>query len=509
MILWLLTGMLVVQPGERAIIERWGRQLNASSAYEPGFYWKLPWPIDVAHKYDTGRLHQINVGFKQFDAEADYHDSKMVALWTDERHFGQPHFDFVIPVPPLKEGEARGQFGPALIVAEGADVAGQALPVNIVRMDVAVQYKINEDELDLYTRSASNPHDAIINIAWEEIVRYTATSDIFSLLGEHYGTAGANLKDGMNRRLNQNKLGLEVIYVGVQNVHPEPGVAKEFRKVVTAEQEKIASIRQALVRENEVLSAVAGDRTAAKLLAHAIDNISPNRIAQDQAELVLRDADPAQVETFRTRFAALTPRFSETLVARWQLDRARDAETQIQLDFEQGLGRDVAERAEATERVRLAESELATVAAALDKACVPVERDALAVLKDAGVVAALRRQTEATVALAFWNGRLEELLPGLQGAAAAILAQAQAERWKLELGAAAEVARVRGERDAYQASPQVYKLRKYLAVLVTGIRDSRKFFLAFDPGDRQVRVRYIAEEQARPDMADFPSRLER
>ena len=40
---------------------------------------------------------------------------------------------------------------------------------------------------------------------------------------------------------------------------------------------------------------------------------------------------------------------------------------------------------------------------------------------------------------------------------------------------------------------------KYLEVLVNGIRDSRKFFLAFDPGDRQVRVRFIAEEQARPE----------
>jgi hypothetical protein len=55
----------------------------------------------------------------------------------------------------------------------------------------------------------------------------------------------------------------------------------------------------------------------------------------------------------------------------------------------------------------------------------------------------------------------------------------------------------------------VYKVRKYLETLVNGLKDKRKFFLAFDQTDRQVRVRYIAEEKARADTASFPSRIQR
>jgi membrane protease subunit HflK len=503
-ILWLLTCVVVVQPGQHAVLERFGRQMNASAPYPPGFYWKLPWPIDVARKYDTGSLHQINIGFKQFDAEPSHELSEQVgvALWTDERHWGQPHYNFLIPVPPGPQPAADTQ--PA--VDDEADHPEQSWPVNMVRMDVAVQYRIDEKQLAAYTRSSEEPQAAMLDVAWEEVVRYAAAWDIFSLLGDKYAAAGQTLRQRLQQRVDDLGLGLQVVYVGMQNVHPEKTVAAEFRKVVNAEQEKIAAIREALVKENEVLSAVAGDRGRAQELAQAIENITPHTIALYTTEQQLSRADPARVADLQARLDKLQPQFLKVVSARWALERASNAQRQVELDFELGLGRTEVERGAAAAAVHQARDELQTLEADLRQACELISQDANQELgPDAS--AALLRNAEARFTLQFWNSRLERLLPGLQGKAAAILAAAQAQRWTQELRAAELVARLAAEGVAYRAAPRLYQVRKYLEVLVEGIQNSRKFFLAFDPGARQVRVRFMAEEQAAPAGADIDTRM--
>lgn len=503
-ILWLLTCVLVVQPGESALIERFGRQLNAHAPYVSGFYWKLPWPIDVARKYNTGQLHQLIVGFKQFDAEPKADEGTTVALWSDEQHLGQPHFDFLVPVPPGAEERQRAAPLRSPLEPEPRR-AEQALPVNMVRTDVAIQYKIREDGLAAFTQQLANPHDTMRDIAWEEVVRYTAARDIFTLLGKKYGTAGAEIQERIRQRADALHLGLDIVYVGVQNVHPEPNVSKEFRKVVTAEQEKIASIREARVRENQILSAVAGDRETARSLTRAIENLGPNTTRLDRSEQVLSTLNAARVKQFEERLAPLEPQFRRVAEAQWRLVQAEEERKQVDSDFELGLGQNVADQAVAAARVTQAEQALAAAERERDEALAPIVAEAQRELGEAGV-AALRDRAAARVALDFWNGRIEQLLPDLQGEAAAMLAAAQADRWSIEMGAASEVARVLGERGAYHAAPRTYKIRKYLDVLVQGIQDSRKFFLAFDPRGRTVRVRFMAEEQARSDIQALETR---
>ena len=504
-ILWLLTCVLVIQPGERVIVERWGRQINADNPYECGLRWKWPWPMDVARTYNTSELRQLIVGFSQFDGEPKEEEGEGggVALWDDEKHMGQPHFDFLIPVPPFVEAE----LAPRMSGESGQPRSEQALPVNMVRMDVAIQYRIRDDQggLAAYTQRMANAEDALRDIAWEEVVRYNAVSDIFTLLGEKYGTAGTELKDRISERLKELNLGLEVVYVGVQNVHPEPGVAKEFRKVITAEQEKIAAIREALVRENQILSEVAGDRDTAKALARAIDPINPNTSLLDRSELVLAAADQKLVSALQTRVSELKPLFTSVVETRWRLSLAQQDKRQVDYDFDLGLGQNVDDKTNAAERVVEAEAVVAEAEQKLTEALEPIRRDALKGLNEA-TFAALRDHAQARFALEFWNGRLDQLLPDVRGEASAILARAQAARWSKEMQTAAQVARMEGERGAYRAAPRVYKIRKYLEVLVQGIQDSRKFFLAFEPAGRQVRVRFIAEEEARAGIENLPTR---
>jgi modulator of FtsH protease HflK len=507
-ILWLLTCIVVVQPGESVIIERFGRQANAEHPYEPGLYFKWPWPIEISRSYNTGTLHELIVGFKTFDAEpvVDSKKEGAVDLWTDKQHMGQDHFDFLVPVPPRSTDDFRDSPTSRRASDEGVRTkTDQAWPVNLVRLDVAVQYRIRYDKLAAYTRRTSNPEDTLRDIAWEEVVRYTACHDIFTLLGKKYGTAGAEFLERINRRLAALDVGLEVVYVGVQNVHPEPGVSKEFGAVVTAEQEKIAAIRGALVKQNQVLSAVAGDFAQAQALAQAVTNINDSAQLRDRSLDVLRTANAARVQAMTQRVDTLKPQFTAVVLAHWKLDTTRQDLNQIKLDQELGMGASDADVRQDADRTDQAEKELQAAEQTLEAAFAPIRTEALAGL-DEPTVTALRNHAQARFALEFWNERLERLLPDIQGQAAAILAEKQADRWTIEMGNVTEVIRVEGERAAYRAAPRVYKLREYLDALVKGIQDSRKFFLAFDPAGRTVRVRFMAEEQSRPDISDVATR---
>jgi len=493
--LWLLTCMVVVQPYEHVIIERWGRQVNAQAPLAPGLHWKRPWPWEVARVYNTGQLHQINVGYKRWNAVPDYAEATTLQLWTDEKHMGQEHFDFLICPPERKTGEEEA---PTTAPAAEADLpaASREFPVNLIRMDMAVQYRIRPDQLDRYSAAMDKPEDALRNIAWEEVGRFTASSTVDSLLGRKLAEIGDVLRARMSARVSD--LGLEVVYVGVTNVHPEKTVAEAFRKVVTEEQKKVADIRESLVTENERLSKVAGDAQNARFLADAVEQ---NRQASEQvnsAEEALGAADPGAVAALSARLKEIEPLFQARIEAEVRLRWADELQRQVEQEFELGLGRTLDEQRKGAQAVAQAQTDLQNATEALARAAAPLRTEVAARLAPAPAEA-LFRLTEGRLARAYWEDKLNRgFNPArLEGEAAATLAKALAERWTKEMNAARDLIEMQNEREAYQAAPEIYRARRMLDVLIAGLKDARKYFLAFDPGDRIVRVRFIAEDESR------------
>jgi regulator of protease activity HflC (stomatin/prohibitin superfamily) len=499
--LWLLTCVVVVQPYEHVIIQRWGRQLNAHRPLEPGLHFKRPWPWEVARAYNTGQLHEIHVGFQKPDAQPNYEEAmKNVMLWTDERHLGQEHFDLLI-CPPRRQAE-EGPVLPTSLPGPDQGVAPKESPVNLIRMDVAVQYHIRPDRLDLFTAGMAEPHGAMRDIAWEELVRFCAATTAEDLLAKELGQLGAILRQRIAPRVEN--LGLEVVYVGVTNVHPEKTVAEAYRNVVKAEQEKVAAIREALVTENERLSKVAGDARSARLLANAVErNRKASELVND-TDKVLSGVDPAVVDEFSARLAEMEPLFRAHVDAAARLEWTQEQKRQVDLEFELGLGQTVDQRDRAGQAVAEAQKSEQAAAAALAAAAADLRRQAAARLGPPPAKA-LILGFEARVARTYWEEKLEaQFTPArLEGEAATVLAKALAERWAKEMKAAKDLAQMQNERQAYRAAPEVYMTRRLIEVLVEGIKDARKFFLAFAPGDRLVRVRFIAEDDLRLEPTDI------
>jgi regulator of protease activity HflC (stomatin/prohibitin superfamily) len=512
LMLWLLTCIVVVWPNERAIIERFGRQVD-TAGLGPGLHFKWPAPFELARKFDTGEYQQFFVGYKSGDQpDPDYKktsSSERVELWTDERHAGREHFDLLIAIPQHREpAPASGPspatqpavFGPLGIIDERAQ---RAAPVHLVRVEVYVQYRISPDRLGEYTRSAAEPDRLLRVVAWNEVTKFVASATIDDLMGELLARGGEQLRGRINQRLDTLDLGIDVIEVGFPKVHPERNVSESFRRVVTAQMEKTAEIRRAIVTENQLLSEAAGDRPKALQLAHAIRNVSLFEHDLSNAEAGLRSTQ-AVTDSEESALQAIEPQFRAVTEARWDLQRRRDLLDEISRDWDLGLGRTLQQRGQAETAVHEAQVRLEQASSALNTALEPVRRQ-LSASRQADEVERLIAHRQARAAAAFWNGQLEASLVGLEGQAAVVLANAQAARWERELRAAGEVARVLNERSAYAVAPEIYKARRYLQVVQEGIRGARKYLLGFDPASLHLRLE--AQETARPDLTEMQTRI--
>jgi membrane protease subunit HflK len=500
--IWLLTTIIVVDPNERAIVERWGEQIAPDQPLGPGFHLKAPWPIEVAYKYDTGRLHQFALGYKVGDTPLDEQDGKpidhskpIVEQWSDAKHAGREHFNFVVPPPSNLDG----------IRVPGVPGTDKRAPVNIIRMEVFVQYRIDAARLIDFTRANSDPHLAVRDVAWDEIGRLSAALSVDELMNNPREKLMAGLFDRVVKRCDELRLGLKIDYVGLTNIHPDSNAATAFRKVVTARQEKITEIRKARVDEAKILAEVAGDKQKSIILAHAIQQTQDNELRMSQARRIREDVDAKLPESLQEKLAAATPLLNALFEAQWADFRARDELALIKSEFDIGMGRSPSEIEIAAKKRTDTETAEKTAADALESGLAPIRSELVKTIEPMAADAYLTvRRAESAVA--FWNGVIEKTLVGLEGQAAVELAQAQAKRWVSEMRAASELTKLEIEREGFAANPKVYKARRYLEVLTSGLKKSRKYFLAFDPAGRTVHTRLQMEEKLRPDQLNMATR---
>jgi membrane protease subunit HflK len=64
-ILYLLTGVVQVRPGERAVVRRFGRILDEKP--EPGLWVGLPWGMDRVDRVEVDRVRSVSVGYSEDD----------------------------------------------------------------------------------------------------------------------------------------------------------------------------------------------------------------------------------------------------------------------------------------------------------------------------------------------------------------------------------------------------------------------------------------------------------
>lgn len=251
--LYLLSCIVIVGPDEEAIIEHFGNPTNQSGQIRhigPGLTFKWPWPVDKAYKYSTKKISEVNIGYvPKIDPETKEEQ-------TGPKLWGETHYE---------------QEYNLLVASEqtGTESVEGTVPVSLVIAPMPVQYRIKDLYSFIYNHN--NPKQMLESICYRELTRFAASArievdyesqeDAFtseSLLGAGRSEAKRVLTRRIQNAVDHAGLGIEIVFLGLQGIHPPPEVAPDYQKVVGAVQKKQAAILAAQAERNKVLSNLVG-----------------------------------------------------------------------------------------------------------------------------------------------------------------------------------------------------------------------------------------------------------
>ncbi|HNQ89271.1 MAG TPA: protease modulator HflK [Verrucomicrobiota bacterium] len=218
-VLVLSTCFIVIQPGEQALLERFGQPVASRKILNPGLHLKWPWPIDKAFRYETDRIQSFTIGI-----EHDEHtEHQRVLIWT--KTHAKEEFDMLVA--------SREQQTTNLVSGE------QTVPVNLLAVNVPVQYQIRD--LEAFAYHHANAHELIQRLAYGEVTHYLVSVDIDDIMAAGRLKAADDLRRRIQARADAYGLGVRILFVGLHGIHPPVKVAPDFEKVIGAIQDKEAT----------------------------------------------------------------------------------------------------------------------------------------------------------------------------------------------------------------------------------------------------------------------------
>lgn len=316
--LYLFSCVVVVEPDEQAIIEHLGNPLNKAGEVrivDSGLAFKWPWPIDIAYKYPTKMISEISVGFvPKVDPKTGEVERKPL-LWG-EKHY-EEEYQLLVASEQIGTGSMAG-----------------TVPVSLVIAAVPVQYRIKD--LYSYIYNHNEPVKLLESICYRELTKFAASAKIETgdqqdnednLLGTGRARAGRILTERIQNAVNEQDLGIEVVFVGLQGIHPPPEVAADYQKVIGAVQKKQALILNAQAERNKTLGPIVGSVDKTEKLyelwlkyQHAEDTDSLEDIER-LAKQLDHSFEEAKGNIFKTLRESQSYAFKKEILARATGDR--------------------------------------------------------------------------------------------------------------------------------------------------------------------------------------------
>ncbi len=217
-ILFLSSMIVVVEPGEQALLERLGKPVQGRDLLSPGWHIKYPWPVDRIYRYQTEAVQGFEVGIVHDDKDS----TQRTVLWTKQHY--KEEFPMLVASRQTPLSVAGGE---------------QAVPVGLLAVSLPVQYQIQDVRAFAYNHAAAG--ELLQKVAFGEFTRYLVGVDLNDLMTTGRKTAAVELQRRIQARADEHKLGVKILFVGLHDIHPPVKVAPAFERVIGAIQEKEAT----------------------------------------------------------------------------------------------------------------------------------------------------------------------------------------------------------------------------------------------------------------------------
>lgn len=236
--LWLCTAVTSVPIDSQGVLV----QRGAFSAHplHPGLHWHAPWPWARVIVIPTERVQELSLGFER--------DLAGPVLWA-EKHF---------------EGEQN------LLVGRGQE---------LLTINVPIHFRIRNAVT--FLRRTADVRAALEDLGYRELLALTTTHSAFGLMTSDRVEISQGLRDRLQQSVDHLDLGVEIVFVGLKDVHPPVPVAPAYQEVVSAEEQRVALVDQA---RSYAVDTLAAAKIAATHQRMSADTAATQRVARAHGE---------------------------------------------------------------------------------------------------------------------------------------------------------------------------------------------------------------------------------
>lgn len=214
-LIWLGSGIFIVQEGQQAVVTSFGRYSHTAEA---GLQWRMPYPFQAHETVNVTQLRTREVGRNSVVQATGLRDSSM--LTQDE---------------------------------------------NIIDIRFTVQYRLKDAREFLFENR--DPEDAVTLAAESAVREIVGRSKIDSVLYEQRDAIAAELVKSIQTQLDRLQAGVIVANVNMQSVQPPEQVQAAFEDTLKAGQDADRLKKEGLAYASDVIPKAQG--TAARLREEA------------------------------------------------------------------------------------------------------------------------------------------------------------------------------------------------------------------------------------------------
>lgn len=220
LLFWISTGVVMVQSHQEAAVFRLGVLQNET--LKPGIHINLPYPLDKTEIYDAKTINKMTIGYKSSE--------NIDNVWT----------------------ENHGDSEYRLLLGSGKE---------LVSINIRLEYRISD--LKKYLRASASPEKILEARAYELVTERTISTDLDTILSTNRASFSETFFEELSAEMKKNDVGLEVVSVILESIHPPVEVADIYQRFIAAE---VDAQRYILEAEGEAAQILA----AADVAAHQL-----------------------------------------------------------------------------------------------------------------------------------------------------------------------------------------------------------------------------------------------
>jgi len=219
---WGLTGLKLIELGQRGIYERFGAPV---AVLGPGLHLLLPWPLGRLRPVEYGTIHSVAIG-------------------VDQAHPDQEEVVAAEATPPaslnrLWESSHPGQAN-YLVPSRGTGQQG----FQSVSTEISVLYRVGLTDAAAMQSvyAVADPQSLIRESASRLVLRYFNSRPLEAVLGASRENVAGSLREALAANMAEHHAGVDIVSVLIEEIHPPAGAAGAYHAVQAAQINANASI---------------------------------------------------------------------------------------------------------------------------------------------------------------------------------------------------------------------------------------------------------------------------